>query len=530
MTGEALVRELEQAESKERVLAAVGNAASRLRARLGEPLASIQTYDTPLPLATTSSLEALRIYSIGVDHFRRGDYENAILAYVRATELDPDFAKAWDSLVPAYNNSSRPGLALKAVERAFALRARASERERMLIEARYQFTAEHDLRTALGHYRRFLAIYPDSDAWWASIAQLHRQLGEPENAIEPAREALRRDDTNSIAAVHLAVALMAVGSEGEAKRVIDTRRLEDVLARRARFEIAFMEQDPAGMKQAIDAAAALQLRGLVLGLQSEAAGFEGRVRQAQTLSRQSAEAVGGVGPAARDAVRYAAFDACAPALKEARRALARSPTSGEAAVALSWCGDTARAEIVGRDLAKRFPNGTLEHGLWIPLIRAAGALYGGDPGQALVQLQKAEPLQKSNFAVFRPQYLRGLAYLNLNRHAEATVEFHRILDNRGLAPLSPLFPLAYVGLARAATIAGDVPKARRAYRRLFRIVEEPGCGCAHPGAREEGVRRAQVARRRRIHQSRPVIGPRITSSFAAATRLCSKNPGNHHRR
>ncbi len=468
LTGEVLARELEQVESKERVLAAVGNAASRMRAQLGEPLTSIKTYDTPLQLATTSSLEALRNYSIGVDHFRRGDYENAILAYVRATELDPDFAKAWDSLVPAYGNTSRAALARNAVERAFALRKRASERERMLIEARYQFTAEQNLRAALGHYKRFLAIYPDSDAWWASIAQIHRQLGEPENAIEPAREALRRDDTNSIAAVHLAVALMAVGSEGEAKRVIDTRRLEDVLARRARFEIAFMEQDPAGMKQAIDAAAALQLRGLVLGLQSEAAGFEGRVRQAQALSRQSGEAVGGVGPAARDAVRYAAFDACAPALTEARRALARSPTSGEAALALSWCGDTAGAEIVARDQAKRFPNGTLVHGLWIPLIRAAGALRR-DPGQALLLLQKAEPLQKSNFAVFRPQYLRGLAYLNLNRHAEATVEFQRILDNRGLAPLSPLFPLAYVGLARAATIAGDVPKARRAFEDFFAL-------------------------------------------------------------
>ena len=469
LTGEVLARELEQVESKERVLAAVGNAASRLRARLGEPLASIQKYDTPLQLATTSSLEALRIYSIGVDHFRRGDYENASLAYVRATELDPDFAKAWDSLVPAYNNSSRPGLARNAVERAFALRKRASERERMLIEARYQFTAERDYRTALGHYRRFLAIYPDSDAWWATIAQIHRFLGEPEKAIDPAREALRRDDSNSIAAVHLVLALMAVGSEGEAKDVIDTRRLEDVAARRARFEIAFMEQDPAGMRQAIDAAAALQLRGLVLGLQSEAAGFEGRVRQAQALSRQSAEAVGGVGPAARDAVRYAAFDACAPALKEARRALTRLPTSGEAALALSWCGDTAGAEIVARDLAKRFPNGTLEHGLLIPLIRAADALRHDDPGQALVQLQKAEPLQKSNGAVFRPQYLRGLAYLRLKRPAEAAAEFQKILDHRGLAPLSPLFPLAYVGLARAATITGDVPTARRAYEDFFAL-------------------------------------------------------------
>ena len=327
----------------------------------------------------------------------------------------------------------------------------------MLIEARYQFTAEHDLRTALGHYRRFLAIYPDSDAWWGSIAQIYRQLGQPENAIDPAREALRRNDSNSIAAVHLAVALLAVGSEGEAKREIDTRRLEDPVARRARFEIAVMEKDPAG--QAIDAAAAPQLRRFVLGMQSEAARFEGRVRAAQRISAE---------PVARAAVRYAAFEACAPALTEAGRALARSADSLEAALALSWCGVTARAEIVARDQAKQFPNGTLVHGLWIPLIRAAGALRR-DPRQALLLLQKAEPFERSNGALFRPQYLRGLAYLRLKRPAEAAAEFQKILDRRGLAALSPLFPLAYVGLAGAATMLGDIPKARRAYEDFFAL-------------------------------------------------------------
>ena len=478
LTGEVLARELEQVESKERVLAAVGNAASRMRARLGEPLASVKKYDTPLAVATTSSLEALRMYSIGVAHFRRSDYQNAILAYVRATELDPNFAKAWDSLVPAYANTFRADLASNARERAFALRERASERERLLIEARYQFGTEQNLQAALGHYVRFLSIYPDSPDWWGTIAQIHRRLGEPEKAIEPALEALRRDDSNSIAAAHLAQALISSGRAGEARHVIDSRQLEDWPARRARFEIAVLEQDPTGLKQALDAVAARpEYRRLVLAMQGEAAGWEGRSREAQALAQQSADVAAATGfsgaePLAEAAVRYAAFEDCASALNEADRALARSARSVEAALASSWCGDPTRADLVARDLVQRFPNGTLEHGLWSPLIGAAGALRR-DPEQALLLLEKAKPFERSNFAVFRPQYLRGLVYLRLKRPEEAVLEFQKILEHRELAVLSPLFPLAYVGLANAAAMLGDVPRARRAYEDFFALWKSP---------------------------------------------------------
>ena len=474
LTGEVLVRELEQVGSKERVLTAVGKAASRLRARLGEPLTSVKQYDTPLEVATTSSLEALRMYSIGIAHFRREAYEEAILAYVRATELDPEFAKAWDSLVPAYLNTQRGALAQTAVERAYSLRVRASERERMLIEARYQNTAERNLRAALGHYDRFLAIYPDSATWWATIAQLRRRMGEPEQAVEPAREALRRDDRHSIAAEHLAAALLALGKSTEARSILDSRRLRSPAARRARFEIAFMERDAVVMQQVVEAEGGRpESRQFGLRLASEAAGFDGRVHEAEIRAREASDVAAASGlssadPLAEVAVALAAIESCAPALREAGRARARAANSLEAALASSWCGDIAKAETVTAELAQRFPNGTLEHGIWIPIIKAASALHR-DSREALTLLETAKPFERSNVAVFRPQYLRGLAYLRLKRAPEAALEFQKIVEHREQAVLSPLFPLAHVGLANAAAMMGDVPRARKAYEAFFAL-------------------------------------------------------------
>jgi tetratricopeptide (TPR) repeat protein/predicted Ser/Thr protein kinase len=472
-TGDVLARELEQARSKEEVLTAVGRAASRMRERLGEPLASIRQYDVPLPIATTSSLEALRVYSIGREHFERLRYQDAIDAYRRAIDLDPDFAKAWDSLVPALGNSRRPG-GQDAARRAYALRERASERERLLIEARYELIAERNLKAARAHYERFLAIYPDSDRFWANVAALHRNLGEPERAIEPATEGLRRYADNSIAATHLALALIELERTNEARQVIDTRQPGDWAARRGRFVIAYMEQDAGSMTRIADAAAAEpDFRHLVLALQSEAAGFEGRTRDALSIAQRSADAArqGGFNGAeafAETALRDAAFEACAPARAEAGRALASSGNSMEAALAMSWCGNLEAASGVVTAIREQFPNGTLEHGLWIPLIEAAGA-FAHEPDRALSLLDAAKSLERSNRAVFRPQYLRGLTYLRLRRPTEAAAEFQRILDHRGLAPISPLYPLAHVGLARAAAMQGDQAKARQAYETFFSI-------------------------------------------------------------
>ena len=461
-SGDVLARELEQAQSKEEVLTAVGRAASRMRERLGEPLASVQKYDAPLTIATTSSLEALRVYSIGIGYFRRGRWGEAVNAYKRATELDPDFAKAWDSLVPAYSNSNQAALAADAIRRAYALKQRASERERLLIEARYQFNLERNLQSALERYTTYLSIYadsPDSPSWWTTVAQIYRRLGQPEKAIAPAEEALRRDTGLPLAPAQLAWAFLGVGELGKAKAVLDTHQRDEDLFRRARFAIAHMEGNVAGFFEGVDPAATQ-----LAALRSEAAAFEGRARDARHWAERAASA----SALSEAAGRHAAFGSCPLALVEAATVLKTSRDSAEAAVAASWCSDARAAAAVAAELRRTYPSGTLEHGLWIPVIDAA-AVYLREPDRALRVLEIARRFERSNFAEFRPQYLRGLAYLQAKRPAEAAAEFQRILDHRGLAPFSPLYPLAHLGLARAAAMQGDRPTARQAYEAFFSI-------------------------------------------------------------
>ncbi|HYN10989.1 MAG TPA: serine/threonine-protein kinase [Vicinamibacterales bacterium] len=479
-SGEVLAREQVEAAAKEEVVAAVGSAAARMRSRLGEPLASIQQYDAPLPMATTSSLEALRLLVIGNRHLLASRYDDAIPVLTRATELDPEFAGAYRALGAALFNSGRAGPGRKMTERFLSLRDRASARERMEMEATFQFIVEQNHEAALAAYRQYLSTYTRDPGPWVNLAFVYRRLGQPENALEPARESLRLDNDNRIAALHLAQALRALGRFAEAKAVIDDRQLRDFGSLGTRFAIAYIERDQAGMQGAIDLLnAQAPLRRFALAWQSRAAGFEGRARQAHALATQAAE-VAAAGKfrstefIAESAVRFAAFGDCAAARANAEKALAAPPEAAggpepaDAGTAIAWCGDRARAESIANELLNRFPNGTFEKGLFAPILRAAAEL-NRDPERALFHLDAARPYDRSFLAKFQPQYLRGLAYVRLKRAAEAASEFQRILDHPGVDPLSPLYPLAYAGLADAAALAGDTAKARKAYEDFFAI-------------------------------------------------------------
>ena len=165
------------------------------------------------------------------------------------------------------------------------------------------------------------------------------------------------------------------------------------------------------------------------------------------------------------ALRGAVFGDCRRARADAAHGLklARGRASlPRAALALALCGEAEQAKRLADELIKRYPEDTMINGLWLPTIRAAAELQRGDAAQAMEQLQTASRYEAA--AEFWPQYLRGQAYLKLGRGAEAGAEFRKILDHRGHAPLSVLYPLAHLGAARAAALGGDAAGSRRAYQ------------------------------------------------------------------
>jgi predicted Zn-dependent protease len=104
----------------------------------------------------------------------------------------------------------------------------------------------------------------------------------------------------------------------------------------------------------------------------------------------------------------------------------------------------------------------LINAIWLPAIRAAIEIRRHNPAQAIQFLQSASRYDRAG--AYWPEYLRGQAYLAQGAGAEATAEFQKILDRRGLAPTSVLYPLAHLGLARAASLTGEVAKSRKAYQ------------------------------------------------------------------
>jgi tetratricopeptide (TPR) repeat protein len=422
-------------------------------------------------LVTTSSVEALKLFREGEQLSSDARYGQAIKVLRRATDLDPEFAIAHSLLANALGNAGERTASREAYQRSIALKARISTRERMKVEARYQFQLDRDLESALTSEERFVAIYPEETTSWGVIAQIYRRLGQPDRAVEPARTALRANKS-VVAAFHLVMALRAIGRFDEAKAEIDTRKLDnpDLLA--TRFAIAVVQGDADAKRRMIALAEAdPKRRHLALGWQAREAAFEGRAREARKWTGEAVEvATAGGYPSdgflAESAFREAAFESCATAREAARQA----PNSVEASVAAGWCGDRQSAADREAELIREYPLGTIEKNVYVPTLRAAVDLTR-DPERAVSQLGAARPLERSNYAEFKPQYLRGLALLRLKRPDAAAAEFQRILDNRGDDPLSPLYPLAYVGLAEAATMAGNTAKARQAYNEFFKLWE-----------------------------------------------------------
>ena len=172
--------------------------------------------------------------------------------------------------------------------------------------------------------------------------------------------------------------------------------------------------------------------------------------------------------ATEQSLRGAIFGDCRRAKEDALQGLklARGRASlPRAALALALCGEANQAKSFIDELMKLYPEDTVINSIWLPSIRAAMELQRGNAAQAIEQLQPVSRYEAA--AEFWPQYLRGLSYLKLRRGAEAAAEFQKILDNRGQAALSPLYPLAYLGLARAWDVAGDISKGGKARGDFF---------------------------------------------------------------
>ena len=473
-TGDSLAREQSEAESKEQVLKSLDRAASSLRRKLGESLGSVQKFAMPLEQATTSSLEALQAFSQGQAEHQKLEDEKALPHLKRAVELDPNFAMAYATLGVAYSNQDDSAQASEYLKKAFELKDRAGEREKLYISAHYYEMVTGEQQRAIEVYESWKETYPRDCTPRDNLSNRYTEFGQFEKALSNANESLRINPKDIFAYQNAESAYEKLDRYDEAKAIADqsiAQHADSFGIHEVLYEIAFIRGDAAGMQHEIAWATGKQNDLYMLFVQGGADYAMGRVhRGRETVARAIARAQqAGLKAVAADAragmsVGEAALGYIQVARDGATEALAISPTRNTktaAAVTLALTGDTNRAQKLIDDLAKESPSNTLLNNIALPTARAIIELQRQQPARALTLLEAARPYEFSDSGSV---YVRGEAYLQARDGARAAAEFQKILDHRGVGPLDSAYALARLGLGRALALQGQTAKARAAYQ------------------------------------------------------------------
>ena len=467
--GDTLVQEQVTAASKEKVLDRLGEVASKLRGELGESLATVQKFDVPLAQATTSSLEALKAYSLG----EKADNEKgaaAELPYVqRAIELDPNFAIGYRSVASNYSGLSEPGRASEYYTKAFQLREHASEREKLEIAGGYYANVTGELDKAAQTYQEEIESYPREALAYNRLGLVFSSQGLYEKAADAARQAVRLAPDSVGLRQNLARYTLALQRFDETRQVIhqaQARKLDNYNLHNALYALAFLGADSTAMAEQQQWPASQPEESFGLALASDTEAYVGHLGKALELSRRAVDSAlradnkeSGALHWAHGAQREAAFGNVAIARQSAAEALKLFPASrsveSEAAFAFAMAGDMARAESLAQDLGRRSPLDTQMHSLWLPAIQAQLALDRKNPAVAVNALHAASPIELgrigivNNLSCLYPVYLRGEAYLAAGQGAAAAAEFQKILDHSGIVWNCWTGALAHLGVARA---------------------------------------------------------------------------------
>jgi serine/threonine protein kinase/Flp pilus assembly protein TadD len=482
-TGEVFAREQETAPDKTAVLAAVAKAATAMRARLGESMASIQKLSTPYTNVTTTSLQAFHAFSLGEEEHRMGrDFPQASSFYQEALRLDPSFAMAYARLGVAYSNQGAITKAVELLKKAYDLRERVTERERMYIESQYALQ-QFDLPKALESYKLFVATYPRDAAAWNNLANAYGLVGDLEQAAAGFKKDWEIAKWNNIAANNAAGTLIGMDrmQEGERylKEAVEQGGSDDANYHANAMADDFLSSRPDWDKHVQWAVA--RPDGFTVEASAATIYFSmGRMHDADRLwehAGQRAEqqhlpdAAGGLYSV--KAVHDALVSNCSAAREFANRGLALDhsvATVPDSALALALCGETGPALKEIERLAAESPNNTLANEIYLPEVKAAAALLQHHPDQVAALLSPTTPY----LLVSKAPHLLGRASLEMKNPQQAVTDFEPGIRYKGLslgegatgAAQVPDYALCLLGTARAQTQT-DRAAAARSYEQLL---------------------------------------------------------------
>jgi len=469
-SGDTLAEEQVTAASKEKVLNALGDATSKLRGELGESLATVQKFDVPLAQATTSSLEALKAYSLGRKATNEKGPAAALPYHERAIELDPNFAMGYLSLGGDYWSLGEVGRASEYYTKAFQLREHASEREKLDITADYYSNVTGELDQAAQTRQQLIESYPREAGAYGNLGTLFASEGKYEKAAEATRQELRLAPDRAYRYVNLVNYSLALQRFEDARQMAheaEARKSDDLALHNGLYALAFLGADSAGMlEQQKWFAGKPEYEHFGLAFASDSEAYAGHLAKARELTKRAVDSAiradskeSGAVWQASAALREAAYGNSGESRQSAAEALKLAPASqgveAEAALAFAMAGDRARAASLAQDLNKHFPLDTQIQSLWLPAIQAQLQLDEKIPIAALNTVAPNSPVELgliqfvSNISCLYPVYVRGEAYLAAGHSGAAATEFHKILDHSGIVWNCWTGALAHLGVARA---------------------------------------------------------------------------------
>jgi serine/threonine protein kinase/tetratricopeptide (TPR) repeat protein len=480
-SGDSLGRQQAQADRKEDVLNALHGAATKLRGQLGESLSMVQKYDMSLSMATTSSLDALKALTLGDAKHNMGDDLGAAPNYQHAIEIDPNFAMAYARLGVVYSNLGQTQLSEQNRQKAFELRDRASEREKLYIMSHY-YADSGQLDKGITAYELYRQTYPRDSIPFTNLASIYNQLGQFDNALESAKRAVELDPDAASGYLNVAMAYAGLNRAEEARATLNTalqRKISPMICHTLLASSDWSEGKDVEMEKELQSIAATPEGELaVLGFRFGLAANRGQIRQAREFARQTADAFDRLHLQGRADVeaQLSSFEAlvgnraeASSAVNEALRLSRTMSVTGEVGTTLAILHQDQKAIALAEEIQRTRPNDTIAINVTVPLIRAIVALWPAnpakaDPAKAIDFLNTAALYARARAGVF---LARGIAYEQAGRYAEAQQDFQKIMDLKSRNGPDILFVVAQLELGRLFHKQGDVPKARIAYQDFF---------------------------------------------------------------
>jgi serine/threonine protein kinase/tetratricopeptide (TPR) repeat protein len=482
-SGDEIASEQTTAADKEHVLGALGTAAAAMRARLGQELPGIKKLDTPFGQATTPSQEAFRAYALGDEAHERGqNIPEAEGHYLRALELDPNFAMAYARLGVIYLNSGQNAKADQFFARAFALSKHVSEGERFYTAGHYYQQVTGNMSKEIETLQEAILTYPGQLDNYVNLAAAYADLGQLEKALPLVQKAVEMQPEDAISSQNLIGAYVGLGQLTEARQEIErARRLgmdTSTSVSQTHLYAYFLLGDPKEVQRIVTKMAGAPDEFLITQALALTQQYSGRYREAAATFAEAFEQAGRAkaadaqaGLLLQNAAGRGLAGLCDGNQAAVERALAldkSKQTQEYALLAAAICGNGQLALPMAKELSARLPEDTLLQNVFVPLAQAFVAFGAGQQQQAVQYAEPAKPYD----AIYPGSYVQGMAYLQLHDAAHAVSAFQAALRSRGAGlmgeeAMPSNHAQAQLGLARAYAMAGDKANAKKAYEAFF---------------------------------------------------------------